>query len=194
MIYKDTLGGCTWCIYSSPMFPYDGPRSNHALALLQVNRQIHSEASLFQFAHNTFEGTHDGHLRTWLQNLRQDKRHAIRSIKVHERGYIRHTAFGLAPSESVGMNMRSIRDWDLNGLKEVEVELTLNPWSFHGRETELADAKAATMSSLKLQMEKALAGVAVHIYLKNERGRIPEQNQGIETGIPPEHDAQTHDT
>lgn len=169
LIYGYALGGATLSVCTTPIEPRAAQQSRNALAILQVNRQVHSEAWLSLYTCNTFEGTHDGHLRDWLRTLRPEQRHAIRSIKCHLRGHIISTTSGLAASPALDMNVLCIGDWELKGLTTIEIEMVLNPWSGYTHEEELAVAKTKTVCRLAHQMRNRLPGVAMNIHLHHER-------------------------
>lgn len=140
--------------------------AKHALALLQVNRQIYADASLFPFLHNTFEGWHNGHLFVWIESLSQSQRDAITSVKHHQRSYILQSRTCLEVSPIFWMDTPRFDEWKLRGLKQIKIEVVLNTWGLDLDQLDTNAAKAAAMEELQKLVEKRHPGVRVLLFLK----------------------------
>lgn len=166
MIYDYTLGGNTWSINMGHPKPRADNGTPHALALLQVNHQIYAEASLFPYLYNTFEGRHNGHLRTFISSLSPTQRASIQTIKCHQRSYIIQSVRGLEVSPIFWMDTPNMRDWELAGLKRIEVEVVLNQWRWDSDAEETEVAKRKALTGLKNLVEERHPGVKVAVVLK----------------------------
>lgn len=138
----------------------------HALALLRVNRQIHAEAHLIPYLHNTFEGRHSGHLRTWIESLSEAHRKAITSVKHHQRSYIIESVAGLDVSPIFWMDTPEMGEWKLEGLRRIQVEVVLNNWGWENNEEEATKVRTRTLRKLRELVESEHAGIVVDVVLK----------------------------
>ena len=166
MIYSYTFGGNIWSINMGRVKPRADNAVKHALALLQVNRQIYAEAHLFPYLYSTFEGRHNGHLRTWIQSLSHAQRNSIASIKRYQRSYIIQGVQGLDVSPIFWMDTPNMTEWRLNGLKRIDVEVMLNKWGWDCDEEETNAAKMRALAKLRKLVEEEHPGVVVDIVLK----------------------------
>ncbi|KZM18522.1 beta transducin [Ascochyta rabiei] len=165
-IYAFALGGNTWSINMTEGKPRANNASPHALALLQVNRQIYAEARLFPYLYSTFEGRHNGHLRIWVQSLTHVQRKSITSVKYHQRSYITEGVCGLSVSPIFWMDTPNMEQWDLEGLKRIEIEVVLHKWGWNSNEEETKKVRARALSKLRVLVEIEHPGIEVDIVSK----------------------------
>ncbi|KAJ4346281.1 beta transducin [Ascochyta clinopodiicola] len=167
-IYAFALGGNTWSINMNQGKPRANNATPRALALLQVNRQIHAEAQLFPYLCNTFEGRHSGHLRIWVQSLTPTQRKSITSIKHYQRSYITEGVRGLDVSPIFWMDTPNMVQWNLEGLKRIEIEVVLHKWGWNSNEEGTKKVRARALSKLRVLVEDEHPGTEVVIVSKCE--------------------------
>lgn len=166
MIYTHALGGHIFCMSMRYIQKHkalaraDNPPP-HALALLLTNRQINSEARLLPFSANTFSGRHEGHLRSWIRALPAEQRGQIKAVKFLRRGYIVESERGVDVSTSFWMDLPNVRWWRLEGLKRMEVEVTLLGWGWMKEETRAEETKERVMARLQRAIQAGNPGVRV---------------------------------
>lgn len=169
MIYTHALGGHTFHMSMRYIQKHkalaraDNP-APHALALLLTNRQINNEARLLPFATNTFSGRHEGHLRSWIRSLPSEQRSQIKAVKFVRRGYIVESERGVDVSTSFWMDLPNVKWWRLEGLKRIEVEVTLLGWGWMKEETRAEETKEWVMARLKKAVEAGNPGVRVVVW------------------------------
>ena len=158
IIYADALGGHTfsmslrWVEKDHPIARADNAPP-HAFALLRTNRQIYSEARLLPFTANTFTGCHAGHLREWVKTLSAEQRELIKAVKFMRRGYVLDTERGIEVNPTFWMDVPSVIGWGLEGLKRVEVEVTLLNWGMLKDEKHAGETKGSVMERMKSAVE-----------------------------------------
>ena len=166
MIYTHALGGHVFRMSMRYIQKHkaiaraDNPPP-HALALLLTNRQINSEARLLPFSANTFSGRHEGHLRSWIRSLPAEQRNQIKSVKFVRRGYIVESERGVDVSTSFWMDLPNVKWWRLEGLKRMEVEVTLLGWGWMKDETRAEETKEWVMARLRRAIQAGNPGVRV---------------------------------
>lgn len=163
LIYYYAIGGNTWLIRGSRAGACVGDTNKHALALLRVSRQIHSEASLLPYIHNTFEGRHDGHLKDWLGGLPIRHRKAVVSVKRHQRGYVVQGAQGLEVSPTFWMATPNMGGWGLDGLKRIEIEVVLSSWRWDSDREKVSEARNCALGKLRRLVEEQHPGAQLVI-------------------------------
>lgn len=173
MVYAYVLSGYTWSIKmtqnaaGNPQVRADNGIKN-ALALLKVNRQIHSEARLFPYLCNTFAGVHNGHLHDWVKSLAQAERTGIKAIKRYKRGYVVHSlknhAFTISPV--FWMDEPRIMDWGLDGLQRIEVEVALQKWGWDNDKNEMKRTIDEALVKLRKLVEVEHPGVKVEVFMR----------------------------
>jgi hypothetical protein len=169
IIFAYALGGHTFRMNMRYISRYtvlacaDNPPP-YALALLRVNRQINNEARLLPFPNNTFSGRHEGHLRDWLRWLSPEQRNQIKAVKFTRRGYIVESVRSADVSPSFWMNLPNVKWWGLEGLKRIEVELTLLGWGWVKDETMVEEAKEWVAARMKSEVERVHPGMQVVVW------------------------------
>lgn len=166
MIYVYAIGGRSWSITMGDTKPIIDNAKSHALALLEVNRQVHSEAHLFPYIYNTFEGRHVGHLRMWIESLSDVRRNAITSLKHYKRSYIIESSGSVDVSPVFWMDNPNMTEWKVQGLKRIDIEIMITQWSWGCNHEKTQKAKAKALSKLRAQTESAHPGVLVNVYLR----------------------------
>ena len=163
LVYFYVLGGKTWLIWKDRARSRVDGTNQHPLALLRVNCQIHSEASLFPYVYNTFEARHDGHLKDWIDRLSDRYRNAITSIKRHQRSYIVQGVHGLEVSPVFWMAIPNMGEWGLSGLKRLVVEVGLYSWRWGLQQRDVDEAKSKALEKLRELLEEQHPGVQLVI-------------------------------
>lgn len=139
----------------------------HALALLQVNRQIYAEAHLFPYLYNTFEGRHNGHLREWVRSLSDEHRKSITFIKRYQRSYLIQGVCGYDVSPIFWMDTPRMAQWKLKGLKQIEIDVALQKWGWDSNEEETKAVKVKALAKLRKLVEEEHPGVIVNVVLRH---------------------------
>jgi len=159
LIYLYVLGGRVWVIGVSGIKPPADNGTTNALALLQANVQTHSEACLIPYKHNTFQGRHDGHLKTWVDTLSSAQRAALTSIKRHQRSYILQGTQGLEVSPIFWMEIPDMSTWGLTGLRRIEIEIVLTRWSCGSDREKVNEVKDRALEKLRALIQHHHPGV-----------------------------------
>ncbi|KAF3051941.1 hypothetical protein E8E11_006724 [Didymella keratinophila] len=173
MVYAHVVGGCTWSMKMTqnaagdPQVRADNGIKN-ALALLKVNRQIHTEARLFPYLYNTFAGVHNGHLHEWAKSLTQAERSCIKAIKRYKRGYVVHglKGHGLTINPVFWMDEPRFADWGLDGLQRIEVEVALQKWGWDNDKNEMKRTIDEALVKLRTLVEVEHPGVEVEVFMR----------------------------
>ncbi|OSS50713.1 hypothetical protein B5807_04068 [Epicoccum nigrum] len=168
-IYTHALGGHIWKMSMSYVdkdttLARADNSSPHALALLLTNRQIYSEARLLPFAANTFSGRHEGHLREWARSLSPEQRNQVKALQFVRRGYVVESEQGMDVSPSFWMAVPSVGRWGLEGLKRIEVEVTLLNWGGMKDETLAEETKEWVLARLRRAVEVENPGVRLVVW------------------------------
>jgi hypothetical protein len=169
VIYAYALGGHTFRMSMRYIAKHkalgraDNPPP-HALALLLTNRQINNEARLLPFQINTFSGRHEGHLRSWIRALPSEQRNQVTAVKFVRRGYIVESERGVDVSTTFWMDLPNVKWWRLEGLKRIEVEVTLLNWGWMKDEARAEEAKEWVVERMKKLVEGVHPGVQVVVW------------------------------
>ncbi|KAF1932412.1 uncharacterized protein M421DRAFT_2041 [Didymella exigua CBS 183.55] len=173
MVYAYALGGNTWSMKTTqhPAGAFKARAENgvkHALSLLRVNRQIYAEAYLFPYLYNTFAGVHNGHLHEWVKSLTDTQRTSIKTIKRYHSGYVIYItdSQGVSISPGFWMDMPRIADWGLDGLKQIDVEVTLRKWGWDTDKDDMKRVLEESMTKLRKLVEFGHPGVVVDVFLQ----------------------------
>lgn len=136
-------------------------KQHNALALLQTCRQIHAEAWSYPYAHNVFEGRHDGHLKAWVESLPQAQCASVASVRLTQRSWVVATEEGVEVSPESWMDAVAMMCADLNGLKRVEVQVLLGFWNCPVDESSLVAGKRQVARRLQDLLREAHRDVDV---------------------------------
>lgn len=136
---------------------------HNALALLETCHQIHAEAWTYAYAHNVFEGRHDGHLKAWAESLTEAQRGAIAAVRLTQRGWIVPSGEGVEISPAAWTDAVAFVCVGLSGLKRVEVQVLLGPWDCVVDESSLVAGKQQVTRRLQDLLREAHRDVDVRV-------------------------------